>query len=132
MEKTGYGIVRPQLSEMQLKNPEMFRQGNRYGVKIKATAPSLHMIRTDITTEVSPIVGSENQSRDLISYLSGQFREDPQYLGDEYLRQDTVRNGQRSDRQQLSSVPEELQQKIRRSLQKISDEGKEYFICIII
>ena len=101
VEKTGYGIVRPQLSEMQLKNPDMFRQGNRYGVKIKATAPSLHMIRTDITTEVSPIVGSERPepgSHQLPQRtIPGRS---PQYLGDEYLRQDTVRNGQRSDRQQ--------------------------------
>ena len=133
VEKTGYGIVRPQLSEMQLKNPEMFRQGNRYGVKIKATAPSLHMIRTDITTEVSPIVGSENQSRDLISYLSGQFREDPLNIWETNLFGKTLYemvNDQIDSK--LSSVPEELQQKIRRSLQKISDEGKEYFICIII
>ena len=133
VEKTGYGIVRPQLSEMQLKNPEMFRQGNRYGVKIKATAPSLHMIRTDITTEVSPIVGSENQSRDLISYLSGQFREDPLNIWETNIFGKTLYemvNDQIDSK--LSSVPEELQQKIRRSLQKISDEGKEYFICIII
>ena len=133
VEKTGYGIVRPQLSEMQLKNPEMFRQGNRSGVKIKATAPSLHMIRTDITTEVSPIVGSENQSRDLISYLSGQFREDPLNIWETNIFGKTLYemvNDQIDSK--LSSVPEELQQKIRRSLQKISDEGKEYFICIII
>ena len=125
--------MRPQLSEMQLKNPEMFRQGNRYGVKIKATAPSLHMIRTDITTEVSPIVGSENQSRDLISYLSGQFREDPLNIWETNIFGKTLYemvNDQIDSK--LSSVPEELQQKIRRSLQKISDEGKEYFICIII
>ena len=117
----------------KLQNPEMFRQGNRYGVKIKATAPSLHMIRTDITTEVSPIVGSENQSRDLISYLSGQFREDPLNIWETNIFGKTLYemvNDQIDSK--LSSVPEELQQKIRRSLQKISDEGKEYFICIII
>lgn len=133
VEQTGYGIVRPQLSEMQLKDPEMFRQGSRYGVKIKASAPSLHMIRTDITTEIYPIVGSENQSRDLIRYLSGQFKEDPLNIWETNIFGKTLYemvNDQIDSK--LSSVPEELQQKIRRSLQKISDEGKDYFICIII
>ena len=133
VEQTGYGIVRPHLSEMSLETPEMFRQGNKYGVKIKAKAPSLHIIRTDITTEISPIVGSENQSRDLISYLNEQFRENPSSIWETNIFGKTLFEmvNEQID-SKLSSVPADLQYKIRRSLQKVSDEGKEYFICIII
>jgi len=111
----------------------MFRQGNKYGVKIKAKAPSLHIIRTDITTEISPIVGSENQSRDLISYLNEQFQENPSSIWETNIFGKTLFEmvNEQID-SKLSSVPADLQYKIRRSLQKISDEGKEYFICIII
>ena len=133
VEKTGYGIVRPQLSEMQLKNPEMFRQGNRYGVKIKATAPSLHMIRTDITTEVSPIVGSENQSRISSATSADNSGKIPSISGRRIssarhcTKWSTIRSTANS-----AVFRRNFSRKIRRSLQKISDEGKEYFICIII
>lgn len=133
VEDSGYGIVRPHLSEMSLERPELFRQGNKYGVKIRAKAPSLHIIRTDITTEVSPIVGSENQSQDLIHYLNDQFRENPSSIWETNIFGKTLYE-MVTDQidNKLNSVPEELRFKIRRSLQRISDEGKEYFICIII
>ena len=133
VEECGYGIVRPQLSEMELKSPELFRQGSKYGVKIRAKAPSLHIIRTDITTEISPIVGSENQSQDLIRYLREQFQENPGGIWETNIFGKTLYE-MVTDQidSKLNSVPQELRFKIRRSLQRISDEGKEYFICIII
>src|SRR5699024_3610127 len=73
VEETGYGIVQPRLSEMILEQPEIFKQGSKYGVRLKAKAPSMHIIRTDITTEVSPIVGTEKQSEDLINHLITEF-----------------------------------------------------------
>ena len=72
----GYGIVTPQIDELTLEEPEIVKQGNKYGVKLKASAPSIHMIRADIETEVSPIVGSEKQSEDLVKYLLSEFEND--------------------------------------------------------
>lgn len=133
VEDTGYGIVRPQLSEMTLESPELFRQGSKYGVKIRAKAPSLHIIRTDITTEISPVIGSESQSQDLIRYFREQFRENPSSVWETNIFGKTLYE-MVTDQidSKLNSVPGDLQFKIRRSLQRISDEGREYFICIII
>ena len=75
--KTGYGIVMPTMQELTLEEPEIMRQGGRYGVRLKACAPSIHMMRADITTEVAPIVGTESQSEELITYLLKDFEEDP-------------------------------------------------------
>ncbi len=77
VEATGYGIVMPTLDELTLEDPEIMRQGGRYGVRLKASAPSIHMMRADITTEVTPIVGSEQQSEELVSYLLKEFEENP-------------------------------------------------------
>ena len=80
VNSTGYGIVMPSIEEMELEEPEIMRQGNRYGVRLKASAPSIHMLRADIQTEVAPIVGSEKQSEDLVKYLLDGFRADPSKL----------------------------------------------------
>ncbi|MCI8284959.1 MAG: stage IV sporulation protein A [Firmicutes bacterium] len=133
VENTGYGIVRPKLSEMWLEEPELYHQGNRFGVKLKAHAPSLHIISTEITTEISPIVGSEEQSRDLIQRLNDEFRENPDEIWSTNIFGRTLYEMVTDQiNSKLNNVPEELQFKVKRSLQKISDEGKDYFICIII
>ncbi|MBR5228231.1 MAG: stage IV sporulation protein A, partial [Firmicutes bacterium] len=133
VSKTGYGIVRPMLSEMRLEEPELFRQGNKYGVRLKAHAPSLHIISTEITTDISPIVGTEGQSQDLINYLNQQFKQHPDNIWSTNIfgrsLYDMVTDQINT---KINSVPEELQFKVKRSLQRISDEGKDYFICIII
>lgn len=77
VKATGYGIVTPSIDELILEEPEMVKQGSRFGIKLKAKAPSIHMIRADIETEVSPIVGSEKQSEDLVNYLLSEFESDP-------------------------------------------------------
>ncbi len=133
VENTGYGIVRPKLSEMSLEQPEIFRQGSRYGVRLKARAPSLHIISTEITTEIAPVVGSESQSEDLIKYLNTEFREHPDRIWDTNIFGRTLYEMVTDQiNSKLNNVPEELQFKVKRSLQRISDEGKDYFICIII
>lgn len=133
VENTGYGIVRPKLSEMKLDRPEIFRQGSRYGVRLKAHAPSLHIISTEITTEIAPIVGSESQSEDLIKYLNNEFQEHPDRIWETNIFGRTLYDMVTDQiNSKLNSVPEELQFKVKRSLQRISDEGKDYFICIII
>ena len=133
VENTGYGIVRPKLSEMKLDRPEIFRQGSRYGVRLKAHAPSLHIISTEITTEIAPVVGSESQSEDLIKYLNTEFQEHPDRIWETNIFGRTLYDMVTDQiNSKLNSVPEELQFKVKRSLQRISDEGKDYFICIII
>jgi stage IV sporulation protein A len=79
---TGYGIAPPVLEEMTLDEPELIRQGSRFGVRLKATAPSIHMIRVDVESEFAPIVGTEKQSEELVRYLMQDFEEDPLKIWD--------------------------------------------------
>ncbi len=133
VEETGYGIVQPKLSEMILEEPEIFKQGNKFGVRLRAKAPSLHIIKTDITTEVSPVVGSERQSEDLIKYLLTEFENDPSKIWDTNIFGKSLYEMVTEQMEsKLSNVPENIRHKVRKSLQKISDEGKDYYICIII
>lgn len=133
VDDSGYGIVQPKLTEMVLEEPEIFKQGNKFGVRLKAKAPSLHIIKTDITTEVSPIVGSEKQSEDLIRYLLTEFENDPSKIWETNLFGKSLYEMVTEQMEnKLSNVPEHIRYKVQRSLQKISDEGKEYFICIVL
>lgn len=133
VEESGYGIVQPNLTEMVLEEPEIFKQGNKFGVRLKAKAPSLHLIKTNITTEVAPVVGSEKQSEDLIKYLLDEFENDPAKIWETNIFGKSVYDMVTEQMQnKLSGVPENIRTKIQKSIQRISDEGKEYFICIII
>lgn len=80
VEATGYGIVMPTIDELSLEEPEIIKQGGKYGVRLKASAPSIHMMKANITAEVNPIVGSEKQSEDLVMYLLKEFEENPQKI----------------------------------------------------
>lgn len=132
VEESGYGIVQPRLSEMVLEEPEIFRQGNKYGVRLKAKAPSMHIIRTDITTEVSPVVGTEKQSEDLIKHLLKEFESEPEKIWETNIFGKSLSEMVTEQMEtKLASVPEGVRVKVQRSLQKISDEGKDYFICIV-
>lgn len=134
--RSGYGIVHPKLHQMNLGQPEVFKQGNKFGVRLVASAPCLHIIRTDISTEISPIVGTEQQSKDLADFLMSKFtgeEEGDSDIWDTNLFGKTLQemvaeqmNGK------LTAMPESLQWKVQKSLQKISNEGKDYFICIIL
>ena len=129
----GYGIVEPKLSEMVLEEPEVFRQGNKYGVRITAKAPTLHIIRTDITTEVSPVVGSEKQSEDLVASLREDMSKEPNGIWDTNIFGKSLYEMVAEQMEnKIAGVPDNIRVKMQRSLQKISDEGKEYFICIVI
>lgn len=133
VDKRGYGIVEPELSEMVLEEPEVFRQGNKYGIKIKAKAPTMHMIRTDITTEVSPVVGSEKQSEDLVESLKKEMSESPSGIWEtNFFGKSLYEMVAEQMEGKIAAVPDNIRIKMQKSLQKISDEGKEYFICIVI
>ncbi|HEY5561157.1 MAG TPA: stage IV sporulation protein A [Clostridiaceae bacterium] len=133
VRETGYGLVAPELSEMILEEPEIIKQGNRYGVKLKASAPSLHFIKADIETEVSPIMGTEKQSEELVKSLLEQFESDPSKIWQsdmfgkslEVLVKEGLQN-------KLYRMPEDVQVKLQRTLQKIINEGNGGLICIIL
>lgn len=133
VKETGYGVVTPQLDEMLLEEPEMIRQGNRFGVKLKAKAPSLHIIRADITTEITPIIGTERQCEELVRYMLDEFEENPSKIWDSNLfgksLHDLVREGIQN---KLHRMPENAQHKLQDTLQRIVNEGSGGLIVIII
>ena len=129
----GYGIVTPSMDELILDEPEMVKQGSRFGVKLKAKAPSIHMIRADIETEVSPIVGSEKQSEELVNYLLSEFENDPQKIWESNIfgksLHELVNEGLQN---KLSRMPEDAQEKLQETLERIVNEGSGGLICIIL
>lgn len=132
-ETDDYGIVAPKLSDMVLEKPEVFRQGNKYGVRMTAKAPCYHIIRTTISTEVSPVVGSQSQSEDLAGYLTEQFANPEEDIWDTNLFGKSLKEMVTEQMEsKVTHMPRPLREKVQRSLQRISDEGKDYFICIIL
>ena len=129
----GYGIVTPSMDELILDEPEMVKQGSRFGVKLKAKAPSIHMIRADIETEVSPIVGSEKQSEELVNYLLSEFETDPKKIWESNIfgksLHELVNEGLQN---KLYRMPEDAQAKLQETLERIVNEGSGGLICIIL
>lgn len=133
VKETGYGLVAPQLAEMKFEEPEIVKQGNRYGVKLKASAPSLHFIKADIQTEISPIMGTEKESEELVKSLLEQFESDPSRMWQSNMfgksLEMLVKEGLQN---KLYKMPEDVQCKIQKTLQKIINEGNGGLICIIL
>ena len=129
----GYGIVTPSIDELVLEEPEMVKQGSRFGVKLRAKAPSIHMIRATIETEVSPIVGSEKQSEELVNYLLSGFENDPTSIWSSNIfgksLNELVNEGLQT---KLAKMPEEAQMKLQETLERIVNEGSGGLICIIL
>ena len=130
VKATGYGVVMPTAEEMTLQTPELLRKGGAYGVKLKAGAPSIHMIRVDIDTEINPMVGDEQQSQDLIQKLS---RQDTQDLWNSNIFGKSVYELiQEGLNTKLIRTPEEVRSKFRGSLTRIVNEGATGLICLIL
>ena len=133
VRETGYGIVTPQLDEMQLEDPEMIKQGGQYGVRLRAKAPSLHIIKADIATEVTPIIGTEKQCQDMVRFLLDDFQENPMKIWETNIfgktLYDLVREGIQS---KLYRMPENAQAKLSDTVQRIVNDGHGGLICIII
>lgn len=133
VSRKGYGIVTPALDEMRLEEPEIVKHGSRFGIKLRASAPSIHMIRAEIETEVSPIVGSEKQSAELIDYLMKEFETDKNKMWESNIfgksLYDLVTDGLHN---KLYRMPEDAQIKLQETLQKIINEGSGGLICIIL
>jgi stage IV sporulation protein A len=129
----GYGIVMPEIADLRLEEPEIVRQSNGYGVRLKASAPSVHMIKADIETEINPIVGTEQQSEELVKFLLHEFEEDPGKIWESNIFGKTlhelVTEGLHS---KLSHMPDDAREKMGETLQRIINEGSSGLICIIL
>lgn len=132
-EATGYGIVMPQVEEMTLEEPEIIKQSGRYGVRLSAAAPSLHLLRADIHTEVSPIVGSEKQSEELVAYLLKEFEENPGKIWESNIFGTSlyglVNEGLHN---KLHHMPKEARLKVKETVERVINEGCNGLICIIV
>lgn len=133
VEATGYGIVMPDIDELTLKEPEIVKQGGRYGVRLSASAPSIHMLKTCIETEVAPVVGTESQSEELLKYLLDGFEEDPLKIWESDIfgksLSELVNEGLRS---KLCHMPVDARSKIQETLERIINDGCSGLICIIL
>ncbi len=133
VRQTGYGVVHPSFEEISLEEPELIRQGNRFGIKIRAVAPSVQMIRAEITTEVAPIVGSEEQAKDLIGYMQGISKDKKSEAWETNVFGKTM--GQMVEEgisMKIARLTEESQRKIQESMQKIVNESNGGLVCFII
>jgi len=130
VKATGYGVVMPSAEEMQLETPELLRKGGAFGVKLKAGAPSIHMIRVDIDTQISPMVGSEQQSQDLITFLT---EESPERLWESNIFGKSVYDLlQEGLSAKLIRMPDDVRAKIRGTLTRVVNEGASGLICLIL
>jgi stage IV sporulation protein A len=133
VKSTGYGIVYPDRDELKLEEPEIVRHGSKYGVKLKASAPSIHMILANIETEVSPVVGGERQSEEIISYLLQEFEGDTGKIWSSNIfgksLYDIANEGLQN---KIKRMPEEAQDKIGTTVRRIVNEGSGGMICILL
>ena len=133
VEATGYGIVMPELEEMSMEEPEIIKQSGRYGIRLRAEAPSIHMLKANITTEVSPIVGSEKQSEELVSYLLRDFEDDPEKIWESNIFGTSlyglVNEGLHN---KLYRMPADARMKLKETVERIINEGSGGLICIIL
>lgn len=133
VEATGYGIVMPTIDQLRLEEPEIVRQGGRYGVRLEACAPSIHMMKATIHTEISPIVGTEKQSEDLVQSLLGGFEEDPVQLWQSNIfgksLHELVNEGLQN---KLLHMPQEARTRLQETLEKVINDGCTGLICILL
>ena len=133
VKEKGYGVVLPNVEDMKLEDPEIVKQGNKFGVKLKASAPSLHIMSVDIETEVNPIVGSQAQSEEMVKYMMSEFEQNPQTIWETNMfgksLSSLVKEGINS---KITLMPVEAQRKMRKTLGRIINEGKGGIICILL
>lgn len=133
VEQTGYGIVVPNKNEYTLEQPEVVKQGSKFGVKIKASAPSLHIIKVDVETEVTPLVGSEQQSQDLVEFLNEKFETSPEEIWETNLLGKSLSSlVDENISAKIVMMPEDAQRKMKKTLGRIINEGKGGVLCILL
>jgi stage IV sporulation protein A len=133
VKETGYGIVMPTIDELSLEEPEIIKQSGKYGIRLKASAPSIHMMRVETKTEVTPIVGSEQQSEELVSYLLKEFEENPEKIWESNIFgksvHELVNEGLHN---KLYRMPADARRRIGETIEKIINDGCNGLICIIL
>lgn len=133
VQETGYGIVMPGIEELSLEEPEIIKQGGKYGIRLKAAAPSIHMLKTRINTELTPIVGSEQQSQELVMYLLKEFEENPAKIWESNIfgknLHELVNEGLHN---KLYRMPTDARDKVRETIERIINDGCNGLICIIL
>lgn len=133
VESTGYGIVTPTIADMQLEPPEIVKQGGKYGIRLKASAPSIHMMKANVKTEVAPIVGSEKQSEELVNYLLSEYESDPEKIWDSDIfgksLHELVNEGMNN---KIYRMPSDARFKLQETLQRVINDGCNGLICIIL
>ena len=131
--ETGYGIVMPEVEELTLEEPQILKQNGKYGIRLKATAPSIHMMKTQIFTEITPIVGSEQQSEELVLYLLKEFEENPVKIWESNIfgksLHSLVNEGMHNT---LDRMPEDARDKVRETIERIINDGCSGLLCIIL
>jgi stage IV sporulation protein A len=133
MEKTGYGIVMPEMGEFSLKEPEVIRQGGKYGIRLCASAPAVHLIKTTINTEVAPIVGSEKQSEELVLYMMSDYEQTPEKIWESNIfgksLHELVSEGLYT---KLGKLPDDARMRLRETIERMINEGCSGLICLIL
>jgi stage IV sporulation protein A len=132
-ERSGYGIVSPPIEEIKIEKPQVIKQGGRYGIKINATAPSIHLIKAEVEASISPIVGSEQQSEELVKTLTGQYGDDIETVMNYSIFGRSIGELINDDiNTKLLRMPEDTRQKFKTTIQKIVNEGSGGMICILL
>lgn len=133
VEETGYGIVMPSMDELSLEEPEVIKQGGKYGIRLKAAAPSIHMMKATINTEVAPIVGSEKQSEELVLYMLNDFEESPQKIWESNIfgksLHELVNEGLHA---KLAKLPYDARMRLKETVERMINEGCSGLICFIL
>lgn len=133
VEEGGYGIVMPEVEDLRLEEPKIVKQSGGYGVRLRAAAQSIHMIRANIETEINPMVGTEQQSEDLVKYLLKEFEEDPRSIWESNMfgksLYELINEGLHT---KLEHMPEESRKKLSETLERIINEGSNGLICILL
>ena len=133
MEATGYGIVMPSMQELTLDEPEILKQGSKYGIRLKATAPAIHLLKTTVNTEVAPIVGSEKQSEELVLYMLNDFEDSPEKIWESNIfgksLHELVNEGLHA---KMSKLPADARNRLRETIERMINEGCSGLICFIL
>ena len=133
VENTGYGIVMPSIEQLKLEEPEIVKQGQKFGVRLKASAPSLHILKADIHTEVSPIVGSESSSEELVTSMMKNFESDPLDIWQSNIFGNSLQNlVTQGLNNKLNNMPQEARSKMQDTIEQVINEGCQGLICLIL
>ena len=133
VKQTGYGVAIPSINDLKLENPEVLKHGNRYGIKLKAVAPSIHMIRVDVESTFEPIIGSEQQSKELVNYIMKDADTDPESIWKSEIFGRSLDNIiQEGIQAKVAMMPENIRYKLQGTLTKVVNKGGNNMIAIVI